>query len=727
MLCKNPDCGIYQLTYDAEYDSDKNPDCMECPSCGSILTKTGADIIEGGLGGLIKEKRPAQIEYVKKLDQQFAKKTSVTFIEGGTGVGKSFAYLAPTILDLVKHPNERAIIVTANKALQTQLTRDIPLVLKAVGAAQIVSYALLKGRNNYACPLLITEVPTQFKKTFDKFVSSTLQGISADLDNWPTDDNLWWWGKVSTNNCPRPNNCKINCHNSAALQARLIITNYHYFGACIKFPNIVPFTRQNIKFLILDEAHQAAPGLRNALHSTISPQSLKNISADMQNSDLKELLRDHKDTHTLEKIKDIPSILDQISETLTQQLQEADKNTYKPKTQTSKPKGPPKYGFSAIILKKVVEHLDQLGLTTDLKKNLWICACCLKGGKISNTYFDVNPHGCIVHSRLISRIEKLTASLSEAHNEKFYVTKTAALDPRGICLLPVDIGAIIQPQLNFTFKHVVVTSATLAQNKTDFSYIKNTLGYTQPKDNIVEKVVGSPFNYDLAARLYIPRLNNIPAKGNFLEWYGDIAEEIINLAKASNGNGFVLFSSAKDLRETHNRTKDRLAKAGIPVLTQQDGISASLLNKNYLSTPNSMLYGLRSFWEGVDIQGSKLQLVIIPKLPFPVPDDPIIQTLTTRAGTTSFHTVTLPIMLESLRQGVGRLIRTKTDTGLIAILDSRFWSGNSNLTKHKTAMNTINNSLKKVPKGYGVRIFHSLGLKLIDTQSYACKLLKEIK
>jgi Rad3-related DNA helicase len=727
MLCKNPDCGIYRLTYDVEYDADKDPNKMPCTFCGELLSKTGSDILEIGVGNLVKERRPAQLEYAHTIDMQFAEPKSVTFIEGGTGVGKSYAYIIPVVLELLKDRTARAIIVTSNKALQKQLTRDFPKILAALGAEDedVVSYALLKGRNNYACPALRKEVPDNYKRHFDAFLEK-YAGRPADIDNWPSHIEAKWWGKISTDNCPKPGVCKYDCYGKNARKARIIITNYHYFGTFLRFPGVLDdgLGKRAFKFLVMDEAHQAVASLRSAFQAIISPGYLGGISSELQRIDLIHLT---PYIGIKEQYRFLAEKLDTLAKNLKERLDVA--NTTSRPTFNEIPNftdnDDHKYNFAPVVLTEIKQYVEDLEVDEQLTSSTSCILKILESTVITEKIFEENPDGCTIRARLINKLKRLNSFLIEARTEDFYASKTAALDPRGLSLIPVDIGTLIRPALNKQFRHIVVTSATLAQNGNDFSYMRSSLGYNRLEDDVVEKVVGSPFDYRKAARLYIPRMDTIPAKGGFFEWYDDIANEIVALATASVGDGFVLFSSAKDLREVADRTRGRLEEAGIPVLTQSNGIAADALTKQYHQTPNAMLYGLKSFWEGVDIQGSKLRLVIIPKLPFPVPDDPIIRALTVRAGSNSFMEVSVPIMLEAIRQGAGRLIRSQTDMGVVAILDSRFWTGTSNLMRHKAHMKNINFQQEKSPMGYGVKIYRSLGLILIDSQDYACTLLKK--
>jgi Rad3-related DNA helicase len=722
MLCKNPDCGIYRLTYDVEYDAEWDPDNMHCTFCGEILAKTGADFLGGGVGNLYTERRPAQLEYAETIDSQFDRPKSVTFIEGGTGVGKSAAYLAPTILELLNDRYARAMIVTSNKALQSQLMRDLPELLQALGAdgEDVISYSLLKGRNNYACPKLAADVPDEYSALFEEFV----ENLPADKDNWPSDVDSSWWGQISADNCPQPGVCKWNCCDKGARSARLIITNYSYFGIFTRLPFLIQQfdDPRNLKVLVMDEAHQAESYIRNALKVSISPNFLRSIVGKLGDSYLDDLL----ESLSVELPVAVSSYLSEIAEELEKRYISANqepKSSNRPKPKT-KGKRAPTYDFDTIEIENIKEFLDQINILPQLYGDIYTLKRFLENLPLHKGSYENNPDGCIIKAKLLTQVTRLELFLRQAYAPNFEHSNVATLDPKGLNLIPINIGELIQPVMDKYFKHIVITSATLAHSGNDFSHVRASLGYGNPDERIIEKVVGSPFDLDRAVRLYVPRLPFVPGREQIFDWYDAVSEEIVALSTASNGNGFVLFSSAKDLREVEMRTRNTLMNAGIPILAQVDDIPAATLTERYLETPNSMLYGLRSFWEGIDIRGQKLSLVIIPKLPFAVPTDPIQKARCKNAGPTSFTDIMVPDMLETLRQGAGRLIRSKTDMGLVAILDSRFWTGTSQLQRHKASIHALNVDKNPIPKGYGRKISRSLNLKLIDSREYACTILK---
>jgi Rad3-related DNA helicase len=476
------------------------------------------------------------------------------------------------------------------------------------------------------------------------------------------------------------------------------------------------------------------------MKNTINPKYLEKLADELSSQELFSLLLDHlgseEDSQDKKPEFVTPAYLEtlrRMSSRLLQRMAQQNAISKSKGTTTATFSEAPeddkhKFRFPAVMIPNASEYLDELGATAQFMKATAALHTRLNSIEVHPTYMEHNGKGCKVRSRATNRLRRMNQLFQEVTSSNFYDTHTAALDPLGFSTLPIDVGKLVRPAIEDLFEHVVVTSATLAQEGTDFTYVRDQLGYNKPEDVVVEKVVGSPFNYADCARLYVPFMQTLPSNFNLSPWYDEISTEIIALAKASRGDGFVLFSSTKDMQAVQERTQYELEAAGIPVITQHEGTTAAACTAAYMGTKGAMLYGLRSFWEGVDVQGSKLRLVIIPKLPFPVPDDPILKTLTEKAGGgfNGFQKVAVPVMLETLRQGVGRLIRSKKDRGIIAILDSRFWSGTSNPEKHKTALRGVSLDPKRTPRGYGRQIFRSLGIKVIDSRDYACKLCNEI-
>ena len=274
---------------------------------------------------------------------------------------------------------------------------------------------------------------------------------------------------------------------------------------------------------------------------------------------------------------------------------------------------------------------------------------------------------------------------------------------------PLKTGDLILPNLK-SIPHKIFVSATLAIEQ-NFSLIKEELGVSpQEQATIMERIYPSAFDYARQVILYIPHTLSLPQKPTDAgrgTWIRDIGDEIVKLVTLTGGNAFVLFSARADMNEVTEHVRLAMDSAGLPLIVQ-DG-DAAPAQQAYMDTPNSVLFGLKSFWEGVDIVGDKLKMVIIPKLPFPNPQDPVVATLSEQIGKGSFYALSFPKMVADMRQGVGRLIRSKTDRGVIAILDKRVWSGQGNQEKHDAAMVKVLADPKMRKVGYGGKLIEDLG------------------
>jgi ATP-dependent DNA helicase DinG len=294
--------------------------------------------------------------------------------------------------------------------------------------------------------------------------------------------------------------------------------------------------------------------------------------------------------------------------------------------------------------------------------------------------------------------ETLARSITPDENTVLYVTTTE----RGfkkLTLAPISVGKLVGPKLQM-IPSVVITSATMAVGG-KFEDIKYQLGLTRsyyrddagaahiPKQ-IHELVLSTPFNYDKQALLYTPRHIPLPVGASDPRrsaYISVVVNECTRLIRASDGNAFILFTSKQDLLDVYAGLQEE--DLPNPLIIQDDDASNTL--RTYMMTPKSVLLGVKSFWEGVDVQGSKLQLVIITKLPFPPVTDPVLQARSRQliaeqvacgipaetAKSSVFSRLQIPYMLTELRQGAGRLIRARTDKGVLAILDSRIFTGNS--------------------------------------------------
>jgi DNA polymerase-3 subunit epsilon/ATP-dependent DNA helicase DinG len=231
---------------------------------------------------------------------------------------------------------------------------------------------------------------------------------------------------------------------------------------------------------------------------------------------------------------------------------------------------------------------------------------------------------------------------------------------------PLEIGPLMEEYLWHTKESVVITSATLTANN-NFDYIRSRLN----ADEADELILGSPFDYENSALLFLP--TDMPEPIDFKNYQRSIERVILRTARATGGRMLVLFTSYRQLKATSHVVSPLLAKDGIQVFEQGEGASTSALLDSFRTTDQAVLLGTRSFWEGVDVPGEALSILLIVKLPFDVPSDPVIAA---RAETfeNAFSEYTLPEAILRFRQGFGRLIRTQADRGVVAILDRRMRS-----------------------------------------------------
>ncbi|MDP6685517.1 MAG: helicase C-terminal domain-containing protein, partial [Candidatus Omnitrophota bacterium] len=233
---------------------------------------------------------------------------------------------------------------------------------------------------------------------------------------------------------------------------------------------------------------------------------------------------------------------------------------------------------------------------------------------------------------------------------------------------PINIGEILRSRLFASSTPIILTSATLSINDGSFKYFKDRVGIKEAR----ELQLGSPFDYRNQVRMYIAR--NMPLPNNFTEYASQAAEKIKRYIKLTNGNAFVLFTSYSLMNSVYEDLEDYFIEEGINVLKQGSGIGRSKMLENFKKESGSVLFGVDSFWQGIDVQGESLSNVIITKLPFAVPDHPIIQSRIEeieKGGGDAFLEYNLPEAILRFKQGFGRLIRSKKDTGIIVILDSR--------------------------------------------------------
>lgn len=681
MLCKS--CGI---TIDSAVYEDGSGSSADCVFCGGEMRYTAYEWLSKPELGLVSEIRPTQLALTQLLEES-VKDNKHAVVEAGTGVGKSFAYLLSSIIN-----GKRVVISTAKKSLQSQLiNKDLPLLQKLLGPE--LSFAPAYGKSNYGCLKESQKAPAKDKAAYKAFFANSETWLWEEAENafdahkrknrslplYQLPNDHW---KYSARECVgkecqyfKNNECEYLKARKQLSSAKVIVTNHWLLGYDIALRN--GFTEDKIPIklfgdyhvLIVDEAHKFEDGFRTAFTKTVKDNFITQVH---RNYDSAAPL----DAPTLPRSNEVSNAWDALFNRVDSLQSQWDDST----------------GISGNALGQegqnlLVELKTAVAATTSEKflRNFFGKLSAKMGEYLRGTDPDAEfPSipaseydyyymvGKVVHSyrSVISLLEDAYKSSSE-DNYITYIEKGDYRTPSTISVAPIDMGGFLQS--TYEDKHsVVFISATLSINGS-FGSFKHSVGLTSKKwaDNVVEGVYGSAFNYKKQSILYLTNNVGAPtyAKDSRDAYRDSLAQEVQDLLTASKGNAFVLFTSRVEMDHVH----DYLLRNGYTrsLLRQTPGMSAANLLQKFRTMQNPVLLGLKSFWEGVDVQGKQLELVIITKLPFPSRSEPVTKARRERAGKEWFRKVDEPDMILDLRQGAGRLIRSTTDRGVVAILDQR--------------------------------------------------------
>ena len=600
-----------------------------------------------GRGGLLERSHPgyefraSQLEMAKIADTAFQKKQHV-IIEAGTGTGKTLAYLIPAI-----RSGRRVVISTATKSLHEQLfQKDVPFLQKHF--APNLKAALMKGRNNFLCRTKVNQMDGQGQavlKGIDEvdwfaqirdWSKLTETGDRAELTFLPDDAELWHRIDARSDlctgqKCPDFNRCFITAMHQRAQEADLIIVNHHLFFADLAirqddFGSILP----EYSAVVFDEAHEIEDVASDYFGRRVSSYQFEELARDTENM-LRVLhiqapaLRKHL-TRVRERARGFFEIF---------------------------PEREGRFPFGANERKAFLDQNHEA--FSDL-------AAAVKRIETELSALTPKPEEVIALARRAAELRREFGFLLESE-EKSYVYWYERRN-KGIILTatPIDVSEILREKLFDRFDSVVLTSATLAVGGR-FDYLKQRLG-VQPA---TEVVLPQEFNFQEQALLYIP--TGLPDVRH--ETFSSrAAQEIVQLLEISKGRAFCLFTSYAQMRDVHQRVSGSVK---FPLLLQGTAPRSILLDR-FRSTPNAVLFATASFWQGVDVPGTQLSCVIIDKLPFAVPSDPIVAARVRALqedGRNAFAEYQVPEAVLALKQGFGRLIRSKSDRGILAILDNR--------------------------------------------------------
>jgi ATP-dependent DNA helicase DinG len=561
-------------------------------------------------------------------------------VEAGTGTGKTLAYLLPAICS-----GRRVVISTATKSLQEQLyQKDVPFLQKHF--APNLKVAVMKGRSNFLClskmhaladqPMLKGMEEVDAFRQIRDWSKLTETGDRSELTFLPDDSELW--SRIDARRdtctgkkCPEFEKCFLMQMQNRAKEADLIIVNHHLFFADLAlkqddFGSILP----EYSAVVFDEAHEMEDVASDYFGQQIS------------NFRFEELARDADHAMRLTKTGS-PTLLRR-----TQRIRE--------KSRAFFDSFPPRDGRFPFTRQEREAFLEQNREGYDALLN----AC--KAMETEFAALTQKPEELTRIGRRSFEIRQEFSFLFES-NEKNYVYWFERRN-KGVFLAatPIDISQILREKLFEAFDTVILTSATLTVAGR-FEFIRQRLGL----DHAKECALPPEFDFQQQVLLYLPQKMPDVRDAGFA---GKAADEIVQLLELSQGRAFCLFTSYSQMNDLFERVRTRIE---FPLMLQGTAPRSVLLER-FKNTPNAVLFATASFWQGVDVPGEQLSCVIVDRLPFAVPSDPIVAARVRALqdeGRNPFSEFQVPEAVLALKQGFGRLIRAKTDRGVLALLDTR--------------------------------------------------------
>jgi ATP-dependent DNA helicase DinG len=580
--------------------------------------------------------RAEQLEMSQAIGEAI-QNTAVLVAEAGTGTGKTFAYLVPALL-----AGGKVIVSTGTKTLQDQLfDRDLPAVRAALASGATI--ALLKGRANYVCLYRLRRAAREGRfatrdeaaqiRKIERFAAVTTTGDRADLADVPEDAPAWANATSTRENClgqgcPDYKDCFVMRARKNALAADVVVVNHHLFFADLVLreegiSELLPACNT----VIFDEAHQLPETARVFFGETLSSAQLVDLARDVR-------LELRAAGGTSPELDPVAARVEKAARDLRLVFAEAGA-----RLAWSQALRLPGFDDALAKLNSALHVLEQ-ALAAQQGRAEGLDACARRASAARHLLVRLRETEVSAEVRWVEVF---------SHAVQLHVT-------------PLSSAELFRRQMADHPRAWIFTSATLAVGE-DFGHFTRELGVPDART----RRWASPFDFPRQALLYVPKALPEPGETGFTE---AVIEAALPVLRASEGRAFLLFTTLRALRRAHELLVNRVP---YPLLVQGTGSRSQLLSR-FRALGNAVLLGSQSFWEGVDVRGDALSLVVIDKLPFAPPDDPVLAARiegVRNAGGQPFNELQLPQAVLQLKQGAGRLIRDEADRGVLMLCDPR--------------------------------------------------------
>jgi ATP-dependent DNA helicase DinG len=616
---------------------------MTMPSVGEFFSSTG---ILAHAGGLRFEYRPGQLQMALRIEKALIEGTHLV-VEAGTGTGKTLAYIYPA-LRFSMITGRRIILSTGTKSLQEQLFyKDVPFLESILGPLNI---CYMKGRSNYLCRQKLQDVPTASLsgaealhfKIIQDWAETTGTGDRAEIAALPEKSTLW--GRIdartdacSGKDCAHFLDCCVSEMRRRAAESNLVIINHHLFFTDLEIKMKAPDAAilPSAAAVVFDEAHELEQIASDCFGVAVSNRRVEDLVWDIR-----------KGTSDADRRAEVSKVAGTVVERFA-------------------------LFWAAMPGKKEPARIVFDGRPEFVVERNEIYSGVLTALQLLHSVLKSIAQDDDSVSSLVQRTSHLFAELrflveSTSDSAVFWIERR--LSGHGNALntfiqaTPIDVSEILAVSVFETYDTTILTSATLAVQK-GFAHIRKALGIAEAE----ELIVPSLFDYPKQVILYVPKDIPDPRDDGFFESAKSHIAEVLRICQ---GRAFCLFTSYDMMQKMHLALKDVLP---YPLLLHGTMTRNELLYQ-FRTTPHAVLFGTSSFWQGIDVQGEQLSCVIIDRLPFAVPSDPVLQARVKaieNSGGSGFFDYQVPKAAIALKQGFGRLIRSTTDRGVLVMLDRR--------------------------------------------------------